>query len=80
MKKTALFAAALFFSLTSPLWSCPVCADLLERGRDAVAGFNLAQGLLISIVFMLCVPTVTAVALYFYFVKKSKQRAGSDSL
>lgn len=80
MKKPAALAIALFFSFISPLWSCPVCADLLERGRDAAAGFNLAQGLFISILFMLSIPAVTAGLLYLYFRKKAKQRAGFKKL
>ena len=67
-------ALLFYFSLMTPLWSCPLCADLLNRGRDAVAGFNLAQGLFWSILFMLSVPAVTAAGLYFYFSRKAKNR------
>lgn len=58
------------FSFASPLWSCPVCADVLNRGRDAIKSIGLAEGLFISIVFMLMVPAVTATGLYFHFKKK----------
>lgn len=80
MKRTAFFLAALYFSSVSTLWSCPVCADLLERGRDAAAGFNLAQGLFLSILFMLSIPAVIAGTLCYYFKKKSKQHAGLKNL
>ena len=72
MKKIAAILPVIYFSLTAPLWSCPLCADLLNRGRDAVAGFNLAQGLFWSILLMLCIPAVTAVTLCLYFVKKAR--------
>ena len=80
MKKIAAILPIFYFSLTAPLWSCPLCADLLNRGRDALAGFNLAQGLFWSILLMLFIPAVTAVALCHYFIKKARiARAAEDS-
>lgn len=73
MRKSAGILLLLYFSYISPLWSCPLCADLLNRGRDAVAGFNLAQGLFWSILFMLTVPAVTAASLYLYMTRYSKK-------
>ncbi len=77
MRKIAAFFLSVYFSLTSSLWSCPLCADLLNRGRDAISDFKLAQGLFWSILFMLAVPAVTAVSLYIYMKRHLKKQSGS---
>ena len=45
------------FSLfTFNLYACPMCGDILERGKDAVKAFKFSSGIAWSILLMLAVP------------------------
>jgi hypothetical protein len=47
----------LLFSLsTSTLYACPMCADLIERGKGAFELMRFGNGISWSIYFMLSVP------------------------
>lgn len=45
-----------FYLFTFNLYACPMCGDILERGKDAVKAFKFSSGIAWSILLMLAVP------------------------
>lgn len=62
---------------SSVLYACPMCGDILERGKDALASLRFSKGISWSILLMLSVPylLVGGVALMiFRAAKKAKSK------
>lgn len=56
LKSAFLFLAVYFSLLVFNAYACPMCGDILERGKDAVKAFRFSSGIAWSILLMLAVP------------------------
>ncbi len=76
-----LFHFSLF---TFNLYACPMCGDILERGKDAVKAFKFSSGIAWSILLMLAVPYLLVGGTIFviwksYQNKKKREAHASKS-
>ena len=54
-RRTHLILFLIFFALTAtaPLFACPMCSDLMDRGADAMKSWRFGRGIGWSIFVML---------------------------
>lgn len=62
-----------FLFLCDSLLACPMCGDILERGKDALASFRFAKGITWSILFMLTMPYLLVGGTIFFIVRAAKK-------
>lgn len=60
-------------------YACPGCSDLLERGKEALQAFKLAQGINWSILFMLSMPYLVVGTIAF-LVTRSYRKSRSNGM
>ena len=80
MKKKILITLGFLFAASGTAFACPMCSDLLERGKDAVQAYWFAKGISSSIVLMMAMPycLIGGMALMIYRAsRKVKNGAGS---
>ena len=63
--------------LSAPLHACPMCGDILERGKDAVKAMRFSQGIGWSILVMLAVPYSIIGTLIWTIVRAQKRKQSS---
>ncbi len=72
---------ALFFA-AGAAHACPGCADIVTKGKEALANFRFFQGVNWSVLFMLSVPYVlmgSGVFLIWRSARKAKKAANESS-
>ena len=66
-----------------PSWivlACPMCADLVEKGRAALEGWRFGQAVNASVVFMLIVPLGIFLSMGFWIGRLKKERPANDKV
>ena len=77
-KKTGFFAALILaMTLPSSAYACPMCGDILERGKDAVAALRFSLGIGWSILAMLAV-LYGMVGGFIFLIWKSQKKAARE--
>lgn len=71
--------AALFFVVffAQPLFACPMCSDIVGRGKDAVAALRFGSGISWSIALMLSVPYLMLGSFIWIIVRAAKRNKKS---
>ncbi len=75
MKKTALFFILCFADIQN-LQACPLCADVVARGKDVMQALRFGEGISWSIALMLGVPLALVLGMAFYLYRSSRKNAG----
>ncbi len=67
------------FWKTDKALACPMCADLLERGQDALKAFRFAQGISWSISLMMLMPFLL-IGGFIWMIRREarRQSAGKE--
>lgn len=75
-----MFFLTFIFSLfTFKLYACPMCGDILERGKDAVNAFRFSAGISWSILLMLSVPYLMVGGTIFVIWRAVKNKKKEDA-
>ncbi len=75
----ALFFLALIF-WPARAWACPGCADIVGKGREALASFRFFQGINWSVVFMLSVPYLLIGIAFLAFRRAARKNKEKQEL
>lgn len=67
-----------FFS--QELFACPMCSDLIERGKDAFAAMRFGQGIAWSMILMFGMPLLLASTLAFVIWRAEYRKKTSKEL
>ena len=57
-----------------PLFACPMCSDLMNRGKDAFAAMRFGQGIAWSMILMFSVPFLLISALVFLIWRAGRRK------
>lgn len=74
-----LFLLFTFYVLPFNLYACPMCGDILERGKDAVKAFRFSSGISWSILLMLSVPYLMVGGTIFVIWRAVKNKKKEDA-
>ena len=72
--RTGLIAFILFFR-AFVAYACPMCNDIVGRGKDALAAMRFGSGIGWSILLMLAVPFSMIAVFVFTIVRRQRKNA-----
>jgi hypothetical protein len=76
MKKTkTLLLLLLMLTAASAAYACPMCADILERGKDAWKNLQFGRGIAWSILLMMSMPFVLVGGFGFALWRTARRNA-----
>ena len=67
---TVIFACGF---LISQAWACPMCSELIERGKDAVKAWGFGKGIAWSILLLLSMPMLLVGGVTLVVIRAHRQ-------
>lgn len=73
--KRKIFFLFLFLTAAAlPLWACPVCSEIVQRGRDVLGAMRFGKGIYYSLSVMLGVPAILVSSMIIFVYHASKRQ------